>query len=195
MTRVDMVDQELLRKMKKAGCTRIRYGVESGTEEILRILRKNITLDQVRKAFKMTKEEGISTVAYFMIGAPTETKEQIDETIRLAKELKADLTCFSIVTLNPGTRIYTQALEHDLLEKDCWREFAKDPNPDFQPPLWEELFSRQELVGMQADAYKKILLSPNYIARKMLSVTSWKGFKEIIRMGIKMLRSVTSLRN
>lgn len=189
MTRVDRVDREIIRKMKRAGCTRIRYGIESGTTEILKVLRKGITLEQVRKAFRITKAEGISTVAYFMIGAPTETKQQIMETIRMARELNATFTNFSIVTLYPGTDLYSLGLSSGILKSDCWREFAKNLKPSFQLPLWEENFTRSELFKIQSDAYRSVFFRPNYIVQKFSKISTWKGLRESTRLGFKLIKS------
>ena len=179
----------MLRKMKRAGCTRIRYGIESGTTEILKVLRKGIKLEQVRKAFRITKAEGISTVAYFMIGAPTETKQQIMETIRMARELNATFTNFSIVTLYPGTDLYSLGLRRGILKSDCWREFAKNLKPSFQLPLWEENFTRSELFKIQSDAYRIVFFRPNYIVQKFSKISTWKGLRESTRLGFKLIKS------
>ena len=87
---MDNVDEEMLFKLRKAGCERIHYGVEAGTDRILKVLKKGITLEQVREVFRLTRKAGISTLAYFMIGSPNETREDIVETIKLAKELDPD---------------------------------------------------------------------------------------------------------
>ena len=83
-TRVNLVDDELLRVMKSADCYMIEYGVESGNQGILNDLKKDITLEQTMEAFRLTHEAGIETVAYFMLGSPQETAETIEETIAFA---------------------------------------------------------------------------------------------------------------
>ena len=81
----------------------------------------------IGKAFKMTKEVGITTLAYFMIGSPRETKSQILETIKFAKKLKPDFVHFSVTTPFPATPLYYMGLEKGQLKSDYWREFAKNP--------------------------------------------------------------------
>ena len=88
--RVDTVDEEVLNQMKNTGCQRIHYGVEAGTEKILKVLNKGITLEQIEKTFKLTRKIGVQTLAYFMIGSPRETKKDIMETIKFAKKIKPD---------------------------------------------------------------------------------------------------------
>jgi radical SAM superfamily enzyme YgiQ (UPF0313 family) len=109
--RVDSVNEEMLRKLKKAGCERIHYGVEAGTEKILKVLNKGITLEQAMRAFEMTKKAGISTLAYFMIGSPTENREDVLQTIEFAKRLSADFVHITILTPFPATAIYRKGLE------------------------------------------------------------------------------------
>ena len=187
-TRVDNVNKELLEKLKEAGCERIHYGVESGNPEILKVLRKEITIEQARKAFKMTKEVGITTLAYFMIGSPRETKSQILETIEFAKKLNPDFVHFSITTPFPATPLYYMGLEEGQLKNDCWKEFAKDPTKDFVPELWEENLSREELIELLKYAYKSFYTRPRYIIKEMLEVRSLEEFKRKAKAGLKVFR-------
>jgi radical SAM superfamily enzyme YgiQ (UPF0313 family) len=132
---IDTVDGEMLKRLRKAGCDRIHFGVESASPEILKILRKRINPDQVREVFKKTKEAGISILAYFIIGSPTETREQILETIRFARELDPDFVHISVMTPFPGTDMYRLGFEKGIYNGDYWREFARNPTPDFVPKV------------------------------------------------------------
>ena len=105
-TRVDCVDPELLKLMYKAGCRRLRYGVESGDQEILSLMKKGITLKQVEDAFKWTKKAKIEAFAYFMIGYRNETEETIKKTIKFAKKIKADMAMFTVATPLPNSEFY-----------------------------------------------------------------------------------------
>ena len=188
MTRVDRVDRGLMQRMREAGCTRIRFGNESGSQAILDTLKKGITPEQIREAFRGAAEAGVAANSYFMIGSPGETKKQVRETLKLAKELNASFTNFSIVTLYPGTELYETALARGILKRDCWREFARNPGADFQPPLWEENFSRQDLIRLQARTYRSYYLRPSFIIRKLREVSTWKGLKEIARNAARLFR-------
>jgi anaerobic magnesium-protoporphyrin IX monomethyl ester cyclase len=126
-TRVDTVDEEILRKLKTAGCERIHFGIESGNPEILKTLQKGITIEQARRAFRLTKKIGIETLAYFMIGNPGETKKTAKQTIRLAKELEPDYVHFSVLIPFPATKLYWWGLERGIFKTDFWREFARNP--------------------------------------------------------------------
>lgn len=187
-TRVDNVNKELLEKLREAGCERIHYGVESGNPEILKVLRKGITIEQARKAFKMTKEVGIKTLAYFMIGSPRETKSQILETIEFAKKLNPDYVHFSVTTPYPATPLYYMGLKEGQLKNDCWKEFAKNPTKDFVPELWEENLSREELIELLKYAYKSFYTRPRYIIKEMLEVRSLEEFKRKAKAGLKVFK-------
>ena len=186
--RVDTVDQELLKMMKQAGCQRIHYGVEAGTEKILSILRKGITLKQIRNAFEWSKKIGIETLAYFIIGSPQETREDIEETIKLAKKLKPDYANFSIMTPYPATDIYKLGLKTKVLSHDYWKEFAQNPRSDFIPFFWEEILSQKELIQLVEKAYRSFYLSPGYIIRKILKLRSWSEFKTKAKAGLDVLK-------
>jgi len=183
--RVDCVDEELLRRLKAANCERIHYGVEAGTEKILKVLNKGITLDQVKETVALTKKIGIETLAYFMIGSPTETREDIMRTIDFALKLKPDFVHITILCPFPATEIYSQGLRDGIFTRDHWREFAKNPTPEFQPPYWNENFSDRELQELLIFAYKKFYTRPAYIIKKMLRVRSLHEFKRKAKAGMK----------
>jgi len=172
--RVDTVDEEVLNQMKDAGCQRIHYGVEAGTEKILEVLNKGITLEQVEKTFKLTRKIGIQTLAYFMIGSPRETRKDIMKTIKFAKKIKPDFVCFSITTPYPQTDMYTLGLKEKILPYDFWQKFAENPQPDFVPAVWEEELSREELLSLFKKAYHSFYLRPSYIFNKILKLKSVK---------------------
>ena len=187
-TRVDNVNKELLEKLREAGCERIHYGIESSNPEILKVLRKGITIEQAKEAFKMTKEVGITTLAYFMLGSPRETKSQILETIKFAKKLNPNFVHFSITTPFPATPLYYMGLEEGQLKSDYWKEFAKSPTKDFVPKLWEENLSGEELVELINYAYKSFYLRPRYILKELLKVRSLEEFKRKAKAGLSVFR-------
>jgi len=112
--RVDSVDAGMLRAMKRAGCECISYGVESGSPKVLEFYRKEITPDQSRAAFKWTHEAGIEATSNICLGAPMETREDLEATFKLIKEIKPDDVAVYILTAIPGKDIYAVA------EKEGW---------------------------------------------------------------------------
>ncbi len=186
--RVDNVDREMLERLREVGCKRIHYGVEASSQKILDILRKGITLEQIKNAFRLTKEAGISTLAYFMFGSPEETKEEIMDSIRLAKELKPDFVHFSITTPFPATDLYRLGLKEGILKDDYWKEFSQNPGKDFIPRVWEENLTNKELIQLLNYAYRSFYVQPKYIAKEMLKIRSLSELKRKIRAGLGIFR-------
>ena len=185
--RIDTVDEEMLARMKEAGCQRIYYGIEAGTEKIIKVLRKKINLDQAIKVIKMTRAQGISTLAYFMIGAPEETSEDILATIEYMKKLDPDFVHIGIVTPFPCTDLYTLGLEKGLYKEDYWQKFSLNPTKEFVPHFWEEHLSRLELEELLKLAYREFYMRPRYILRELFKVRSVRELARKVRAGIRTL--------
>ena len=127
--RVDRVDIELLEKMKKAGCYRISYGVESGNQEILNNIKKGTTLERIKEVFKMTNEAGIETLGFFMIGLPGETEETMQDTIDFAKELNPYIAKLGILTPLPGTKLFNDWDSKGYIISKNWSDYTYN-NPE-----------------------------------------------------------------
>jgi len=186
-SRVNTVDKEMLQKLKEANCERIHYGIESGSPKVLKALNKGITVNQVKKAFRLTQEVGIDTLAYFMMGNPLETKKEIAESIKLMKEVNPNFVHITILTPFPATALYFEALAKGIIKTDVWRDFAKNPNSKFVPPVWNEYFNREELREIVNNAYKEFYTRPNYIFKEMLKVRSLPEAKRKVKAGLKIL--------
>lgn len=186
--RVNTVDEEVLAELKSANCKRIHYGVEAGTQKILNVLRKGITLQQVKTAFELTKKAGIQTLAYFMIGSPKETEQDIRQTIKFAKSLKPDYVHITITTPFPATDLYYLGLQKGILPYDFWKEFAQNPKEDFKPLLWTENFSVQELYQQLRKAYRSFYYRPSYLLKKLVQIHSLEEFKRKAKAGLGLLK-------
>lgn len=110
--RVDRVTPNLLKKLKKAGCTFIAYGCEAGNEETLKRIKKNITLDQVKKAVDWTNKAGIKNAVNFIIGHGGETYQQALDSLNFAKSLPSNFVNFYNLVPYPGTESYDWAIKH-----------------------------------------------------------------------------------
>ena len=108
-TRVDLVDEETLGWMKKAGCSIISFGTESGNQATLDYLKKGITLAQIRQAVEMTRRAGIATMAHFLFGVPVETLAQAMKTLEFARELNAEFPNFTFLSPIRGTEFCEEA--------------------------------------------------------------------------------------
>jgi len=176
--RVDTVNEEVIAHLKKAGCQGIHYGVEAGTDKILKILNKEITINQVKEVFNLTRKYEIPILAYFMIGSPKETLEDIYQTFKVMKDLNPDYVHLTILTPFPGTEIYFDGLRNGVIEKDYWRKFAKDPTSDFISPYWADIFTRDELRELLIKGYKSFYLRPSYIFKRIRALRSVGEFRK-----------------
>lgn len=186
--RVKGVNRELLEKMKAAGCHRIQFGVEQGTEEGLLRLKKDVTVREIESAFKLCREVGINTVAYFMIGTPVErTREDVMDTIAYSIKLDPDFVMFNVLTPFPGTTLYDEGLRDGVLDVTPWMEFMRQPNENFKAQVWDEHFSRAELREMLDLAYKRFYWRPKFVARNLTQIQSPKDFMRKATAGLRML--------
>jgi radical SAM superfamily enzyme YgiQ (UPF0313 family) len=163
-SRVDTIDKELLAKMKKAGCTNIFFGVETGDPQIMKNIRKRITLEQVRDAVKLTKDAGLRVTTSFMFGLPGETIDTARRTIKFAKSLNSDITHFNITTPFPGSPYYIQLEAEGRILTHNWSEY----NPHGLKTIFKhENLSSDEIVRLHKEAYKSYYLRPAYVIPKM----------------------------
>jgi anaerobic magnesium-protoporphyrin IX monomethyl ester cyclase len=156
-SRVDVADQELYQMMRQAGFIEIALGIESGNQEILKTIKKSITLDQAKKAVALAKSVGLKVQCFFILGHPYETIETIRNTIDLAVKLKPHRLSFALMVPYPGTEIYEMAKRGEggyrLLSND-WKEFDK-----YSGQVMElESISVNKLKMIQMKAYMKVYL-------------------------------------
>ena len=185
--RVDTIDKGLLRLLYKAGCERIHFGVEAGTQKILNNLRKGITIEQVTKAFRWSRQVGITTLAYFIIGSPGETLKEINQTFNFALKIRPDYLHLSAMTPFPGTELYRVGLQKGIIKKDYWKEFASNPSKDFKAPFWTENLSEKQLAHLLIKGYKKFYTRPSYIIKSLLKIRTFEEFKKKAKAGIKVI--------
>ncbi|MBW1822061.1 MAG: cobalamin-dependent protein [Deltaproteobacteria bacterium] len=126
ISRVNYVNDEIIYWMKKAGCIQISYGVESGCEKIRNSLNKNISTNQIKKAFSITLKYGILARAYFIYGCQEESLESIQKTIDLIRAIKPLSTIFYILDIFPGTTLYEEYKKIFNLTDDIWLKRIED---------------------------------------------------------------------
>lgn len=186
--RVNTVTKESLVRAKRAGCRMISFGVETGSDEGLKILNKGITIKRIKEVFQWCRELKIKTIADFMIGLPFEkSKEDILKNIDYLIEIDPDYPQIAILCLYPNTKIYQQAVGKGLADKNKWEEFSLKPSTDFKIDHWQEFLSTRELVELQKEGYKKCYLRPSYILRSVLSTRSFYEFKAKAKGALKLL--------
>lgn len=186
--RVNTVDEEVLRTLSMSNVTRIHFGVESAVPRILKEIGKGITPEQVYRTFRTCRKYGIKTLAYFMMGNPTETLEDIKLSLNMAKEIQADYMQMTILSLFPGTKIYEIAKKEGLVNGDPWLDYIRNPRSDFRPPMWEAIYNRSEHEKHLRWFYKKFYLRPRFITDRLLEIRNYGQFKRYFSAGMSLVR-------
>ncbi|MBI4283205.1 MAG: cobalamin B12-binding domain-containing protein [Chloroflexi bacterium] len=185
-TRVNLVDKELLRHMKQAGCYAIAYGIESASPEILATLDKGITLGQVEEAVSLTQQVGLQTIGYFMLGSPGESPETITRTIQFSKKLKLDFAQFAITTPCPSPRLY-ELYQQDKKGDVPWENFVYEGAGRSVTPVFEtDGLNRAELQHWMKRAYREFYLRPSYLWQRLRQIHS-PGDLRVNLKGLAML--------
>ena len=178
-SRVDETDPDMLKLMKRAGCRLISYGIESGNEEVLEIIKKEISLEQAINTVRWTKEAGIIASTNFIIGLPGDTCETIRDTINFAFKADAQMASFQIMVPFPGTEAMSMARKSEgglrLLTED-YTKYCKQVGGAHEL----ETVSRSELERLQRNAWVRFYLRPSkfyyllmYVDMKMLVLFGW----------------------
>lgn len=168
LTRVDMVSDKIISLMKKAGCTKVDVGIESGNERILRLIDKKITLEQVRAAVQILRRHGMFWSGFFMFGFPTETENEVLDTLSFMKELKPDWANISIFSPYQGTKLYDLAKEKGMLSDPVDYTLYSHQNPHrFTDTMQKEQFSR--LATYILKEVHKYNRSPRSLINRMFS--------------------------
>jgi radical SAM superfamily enzyme YgiQ (UPF0313 family) len=188
--RVDTMTPDVIRSLRKAGCTRIAYGVETGSPRLQTLIRKHLDLEQVRAVFAETRSAGIETLGYFMIGLPTETEAEVEETVALMLSMPMDYAHIAVFTPYPGTSIYRDALAEGVYDVDYWRDFARHPTSDFIPRYWNENFTDAGLHQVLQTAYARFYGRPGYMLHRLGKIRSLGEFVSKAALGFRLLSQV-----
>jgi radical SAM superfamily enzyme YgiQ (UPF0313 family) len=156
--RVSHITPENLALMRRAGCWQISFGIESGSQEILALINKRITLDQIRKAVAMTGEAGIRSKGFFILGHPGETLQTLEMTSSFALELPLQDISVSLMTPFPGTELYSRAAEFGEFDPD-WEKMNL-LNTVFIP----RSLSREDLEETQKKLIRNFYFRPRIVA-------------------------------
>ncbi len=178
--RVDVCDRESLQFMKDAGLRMVHVGIESASQRVLdEVYKKGITIEQVREAVSISRELGLKVRGYFMLGAPTETEEEVRASIDLANELSLDDVTFSITTPLPHTHLYDSTQEMiatDFSHFDYYKTAVYDS---------DRVIAAKKLDRLKKLGYLKFYLSPKRLIR---TLRSFAGISGIRKMLVKMQR-------
>ncbi|MDI6780753.1 MAG: radical SAM protein [bacterium] len=171
--RVDHVDKEILLALKDINVSTVLYGVESGNQSILDGIKKGITLETVRKTYKLSKELGFATGGFFMIGLPGENPGTIKETIKFAIELDPDFAKFLILKPYPGSEIFRQLFEQNLIVNFNYEQYSTYAFPVHKLPC----LSQKEIYVWQKRAFRRFYLRPSKIIQHIKRIRSFTQLK------------------
>jgi anaerobic magnesium-protoporphyrin IX monomethyl ester cyclase len=172
------LDKETMMIMKKAGCRLLDVGYESGNDELLRNMKKGITVEQSRKFTKDAKDAGLMILADFIVGMPGENKNTAQKTLDFAKEIKPNMVQFSSATPIPGTLFYDFVSKNGFLETE---DIEKSLDPDaFQRCIISYPdFTRKDIEDFINRALKEFYLSPNFIPIAISNIARKNGWHEL----------------
>jgi len=161
--RVDYCSYDVMREMVKAGCKIIYFGIESANQRILDYYNKRITPQQAATAVRTTRKAGMDAIlGSFIVGAPTETREEIENTLRFAREIPIDFPQFNILGVFPGMDIWDEFKAKGVLkEEECWETgaWASEMSPETLQP--------EEIQGLIEKHFSAFLRRPRYLLREM----------------------------
>lgn len=187
--RVNTVTFDSLVQAKAAGCRMISFGVETGSDEGLRLLKKNCTIGQIKQVFSWCRSLGILTIADFMIGLPFEKDvADVRRNIDFMLEIDPDYAQVSILSLFPHTELFADAARRGLIRPERWRSFAAAPQAEFHPDHWDEFLSMAELLRLQKESYRRFYFRPRYIWRSLLGTSSLHEFRTKLQGALKIFR-------
>jgi len=170
MTRAEILNEDLVKKMAHAGCSDLFFGIESGNERVrAEVIDKKISNKEIMDAVIMCKKHGIHTNFLLMVGFPTETREEIEDTVDIGRKVGADLIGIHQTIPFPGTKVYDQAIKEGQLDPDSFDKFGasegwgeKDSFFVKWPKYIPEGVTQEDLVKAKRRAYVKHYLRPSW---------------------------------
>ncbi|MDD2687327.1 MAG: radical SAM protein [Bacteroidales bacterium] len=182
--RCDLNDYELLCLMKKAGCRMLLVGPESGNQEILNNVNKNLTIEQIEDFCKKAKKAGLTLHSCWVFGLPGETKETIQQTIDFVMKLNTDTIQASSAMPQVGTVLYNWAVENNYLAADSWEQYAADGEQI--PVLQYPHLSQTDLNDAVNTVLRRFYYRPSKVLQLFFNaISDWSLLSQYIRGGIK----------
>lgn len=182
--RADSVNENLIKKMKKAGCYLLAFGIESGNKEILKNVDKGETLEQLEEAVRLSQKYKILTEGFFMIGNLGENEKTIRDTINFAKKLNLSIAQFQIFIPIPSSRYYNIIKKEGKLFAKSWKDYNA-----FSEPIFEHgALTKELMLKMQKQAYKEYYFRPKMIIKKLFEIRSLKQFIAYAKAGLAVFK-------
>jgi anaerobic magnesium-protoporphyrin IX monomethyl ester cyclase len=177
-TRADKLDQEMFILMKKSGCFMLSIGGESGSQEILKRMKKGTRAEDIQKITELLRKVGIDSLVYFLIGLPGETRGTIQETIQFAKKVKSDYVEFYPATPYPGTEFYELAAREGLIAETNWSSYQYNEFVVDIPGV-----KRDCLKEIIKQGYKEFYFRPGYLSILLRKAAHPHEFLRLLKFG------------
>lgn len=171
-SRINTITRNDIKAMREMGCWRISFGIESGDPEILKTIKKNIDINQVREVMRWCAEEKIETSGYFMLGHPGETRETIEKTISFALSLPMSVMSVTLNTPFPGSPQHSEWERYGTLDQTDWSSFN-----NWRPVFIPAGLDQELLLRKQKEFYRKFYFRPRIIFAYLKSFLRPNGFK------------------
>lgn len=184
-TRVDTVNEDLLRRMKQSGCHTVMFGVESGNQKVLDSVSKGITLQKIESTFALCKKIGLRTVGTFLLGLPQDNKQSIQETISFSKKIDCDFAAFNVAVPRSKTKLKKIAKKYGLLEGDS---LVLDQST--RPRMKTKYLDVGYIRRMRRKAIIQFYFRPKYISRRICEIRSWYDVANVLRNIVGLARNV-----
>ena len=182
--RVDTADIGLYKKMKKAGVKYVYFGLESGNQDVLDFYNKRTTLPQIRNAVKLSRKMNFITMGSFILGAPMETREHIENTIKFACSLPLDFAGFGPLRYIKGSQLWNEAVKNNKIPKDTDEIFFF---ADSEHDLGN--FTKKELMDFTLDAFQRFYYRPTYMVSQVFRNLLRNDYS-LLYSGLKLLFSM-----
>ncbi|MFA6316140.1 MAG: radical SAM protein [Elusimicrobiota bacterium] len=171
-SRVDNMDAGLLSVMAGAGCRRIYWGIEHGSQETLDRLGKGIRLETVRETLSLSRRAGIQNLGFFLVGVPGETEASAEATAAFSRSLDLDYAQFSKLLAKPGTGLWRDMKAGGW--RDYWADWVAGREIDRELPRpWLSGLTSERLDRLAHEAYLKFAFRPSLILRHLAACRSW----------------------
>lgn len=197
-SRINYVDDNLLNTMKRAGCYKLLFGVESGSERIRNdIIKKKITDKQIEFATRLCWKNGIEPDHYLMLGFPTETMEEISQTINCPLKFRPSTIGVHLTMPLPGSPLFEDAIKDGIIEEDVIDKYIEGEYGETYKGAWPYYIPKgikyEELIHAREEAYRKFYLRPGYVMLRLWrDAISYTRLKADIRQGFSLIFNGTS---
>jgi anaerobic magnesium-protoporphyrin IX monomethyl ester cyclase len=191
LSRVESMDLELARLMRRAGCRMVSFGIESGNLDILKRIHKKISLPAAKQAVEACYQAGLRTQCTFILGFPFDTRQTMADTLHFAQELSPTIAIFFALVPYPGTEMYQYLPESLRPQKtEQWQEFANLINNQGYLSIVPGL-SAAALTQMTEQWHLRFYLRPRQLYRMFRTLRTWQEFFSFASSGWSMAQKFT----